>query len=224
MGNVITIDGPAGSGKSSVAKSVARILGYTHFDSGAIYRAIALFYLRKELTTISQWEESINDVPLTVSTRDGKTSVSLNGVCVDVEIRSGEVSNLVSPVSNAISVRKRVNREAVYFGERANLVADGRDMGTVVFPNAALKIYLDADVTVRAQRRLKDFLAANRNVTLEEVISEQEIRDENDRTKPWGALRVAEGAIVIDSTAKTEEEVTNSVLKHAADRFPSISK
>lgn len=209
-GRVITIDGPAGSGKSTIAKRLADLLGFTHFDSGAVYRAIALYYLRNDIPR-SNWPSAVASVPLGVDSRNGRTSVLLAGKCVDTEIRTAAVSNLVSPVSNTIEVRKRVNAVAGEFAQAADLVADGRDMGSVVFPSASVKVFLDADETERARRRLRDFLAIGRAVTLDEVLAEQRARDENDRTKPWGALVVPEGAIVIDTTGMSPDEVLDAI-------------
>ncbi|MDZ7814442.1 MAG: (d)CMP kinase [Planctomycetota bacterium] len=218
-GKVITIDGPAGSGKSSTARKLCDILEFTHFDSGAIYRAIALYFLRKGYTESRQWEEHTAEVPLRVESDDRRTSVLLAGKRVDKEIRTSEVTDLVSPVSNAIPVRKRVNSEASEFTERADLVADGRDMGTVVFPNAQLKIFLDADLEERTNRRLKDFREAGREIPFEQVLKQQKLRDENDRTKPWGALRVAVDAVVIDSTELSLDEVVAKIATLAHERL-----
>mgnify|MGYP006305682473 FL=1 len=218
-GKVITIDGPAGSGKSSTARELCKILGFTHFDSGAIYRAIALYFLRSGYTDTRQWEEHTEEVPLGVESREMRTSVFLDGECVDREIRSTEVTDFVSPVSNAIPVRKRVNAEAAQFAQRADLVADGRDMGTVVFPEAQLKVFLDAAFEVRAKRRLKDFEDAGRDISFEKVIEQQKRRDENDRSKPWGALRVAVDATVIDSTDLSLEQVVQKIAAMAYERL-----
>lgn len=218
-GKVITIDGPAGSGKSTIAKLLAAELGFVHFDSGAIYRAITLHFIRMGYFEISLWDSHVSEVPLSVSGVNGKTSVRLNGLNVDAEIRSGEISNFVSPVSASIPVRQRVNQEAAKFTAIADLVADGRDMGSVVFPDATVKFYLDASPDMRARRRQLEDASRGRSVSFDTILSEQQRRDENDRTKPWGALVVAKGAIVVDTTLLSIEEVYAALLKISQGRL-----
>ncbi len=216
---VITIDGPAGSGKSTMARRLAKALGFVHFDSGALYRAIALHYIRTKRTTPTSWSKAIESVPISASACDGATSVYLNGECVDGLIRDAAVTNLVSPVSASIPVRKRVNTEAAIFASKFDLVADGRDMGTVVFPDAQLKFFLDATPVERARRRHLEFAQRGRVVSFETVLAEQISRDENDRNKPWGALRAADDALIIDTTGLTIEQVFERLLEISNDRY-----
>ncbi|MFA4985509.1 MAG: (d)CMP kinase [Candidatus Brocadiia bacterium] len=212
-GKIVTIDGPAGAGKSTLARMLAAELGFVHFDSGALYRAIALYYIRMEYFDPGLWESQAHEAPLKAVGCDGKTSVYLGDECVDGLIRSTEVSRAVSPVSSAIGVRVEVNARAAAMAQGFDLVADGRDMGSVVFPNAQVKFFLDASPIERARRRLAEELARGRETYLEQVLAEQQARDANDRKKPWGALKVPEGGIVIDTTGLSIPEVLAILIK-----------
>jgi len=204
----VAIDGPAGAGKSSIAKIISDKLNIEYVDSGAIYRAITKKMLDSNIK-IDNYDEIENLM--------GRISIALiNGhIFIDNTdmtgyIRSREVTELVSPVSSNITVRKRVNRFLNEYSGSKSVIMDGRDIGTVVFPDAKYKFYLDASVMERALRRYNE---QNSDMSLEEIKASIEKRDLNDKNKPFGALKIADGAIYIDTTDLSIDEVVEEILK-----------
>ena len=211
---VVTIDGPAGSGKSTTAKLVARRLGYTYLDTGAMYRAMALKAL--ELGIDAADADALGRMALGTSIRvepdpEG-TRVILDGRDVTGLLRSPEVSRNASPVSAARLVRERMVAIQREIGRAGGVVAEGRDIGSVVFPDAEVKIYLDADLRSRAARRKRDLEAAGREAALEDVERDLSARDERDSTRQHSPLCVPEGSIRVDTTDLTIDEQVERVV------------
>lgn len=215
----IAIDGPAGSGKSTVAERTAAILGYLYFDTGVMYRAVTFAAIRQsvdidnesEVTSIAQ--DIIIDVkPPTIE--DGRPyTVLLDGEDVTWKIRSPKVEAFVSVVSTYPGVREAMTTRQREIGLRNNVVMAGRDIGTVVLPEADLKVYLDASVDERARRRYEESLSRGEGISYEDILSSIRIRDFLDSTRNHAPLRRAQDAIVIDTTDLTIEEVMHKVLE-----------
>ncbi len=195
---VIAIDGPAGAGKSSVARGVAAALGFTYLDTGAMYRCVALASLRRSRPP----GELAEQISLDLGRR-----VLLDGEDVTEAIRAPEVSERASQVAADPAVRRAMVAEQRRIMAHGDWVADGRDIGTVVAPDAALKVFLTADPRERARRR-----AAEMGADPETVLAEQMIRDERDRNRPESPLRAAEGAVQLDTTGLTLEQVVERVV------------
>lgn len=212
MGKVIAIDGPAGSGKGTVAKLIADRLNYIYIDSGATYRSVALFILQNCIDYKD--EEKVLEIAKTLDIKfdeNGKTF--LNGIDVSDRIRSKEVSELVSLVSSNIKLREiLVDIQRNMAGDR-NVVMDGRDITTVVFPDADYKFYLDADIFVRAKRRYEQNKEKNINMSMDEIIDNIKKRDYNDMNKEVGALKRTNEQIYIDSTNLSINEVVDKMLE-----------
>lgn len=209
----IAIDGYSGCGKSTTAKGVARRLGYVYVDSGAMYRAVTLYFLRHNIpfdtenpAMLAALKEIHIDFVLCKDT--GLPEVRLNGEKVEKEIRSPEIAANVSPVSVHPAVRKQMVKLQQKMGKKSGVVMDGRDIGTVVFPHAELKVFMTADVEVRAQRRKEELAEKGITVSLEEVIHNLEERDKIDSSRAESPLRKAEDAIEIDtSTTSVAEQI-----------------
>ena len=215
MSFVVTIDGPSAAGKSTVARAVAGGLGFLYVDTGALYRALALKL---------QWEGGSPDDPEAVRRVLEGTRVDLSGapehphVWLDGEdvsdrIRTPEVSELSSRLAALSGVRRRLVEIQRGLRERGPLVGEGRDLGTVVFPDAEVKIYLDAALVTRARRRARELEQRGLPVPLDQVLAEMERRDERDRTRADSPLRPAAGAVVIECTAMDAAQVVEEVLR-----------
>ncbi|WP_075426755.1 (d)CMP kinase [Candidatus Kryptonium thompsonii] len=214
---IIAIDGPAGSGKSTTARLVAQKLGYTYIDTGAMYRALTLKVIESNVDPND--EDSI--VKLAENTRidliyeNGNLKVILDNRDVSDKIRTPEVTSLVSVVSAHPKVRDIMVKKQRELGKDGGVVIDGRDIGTVVFPNADLKIFMTADVKERAKRRQKELKAQGFEIEIEKLIKEIEERDEFDSNREISPLKKADDAIEIDTTNLTIEEQVELVLKKA---------
>ena len=212
---IVAIDGPAGSGKGTITKNVERKLGFLNLDTGATYRCVALETLRNNLRLDQETEiiKIAKNIKIEIDNKRDKDIIYLNGEDVSTKIREKEVTAIVSQVSSIISVREEMVKVQRNLAKGKNVIMEGRDIGTVVFPNADLKIYLDASEEIRAKRRYKENQEKGIDMTYEEVLENVRMRDYNDMHKKVGALKKAEDAIIIDSTNLTIEEVTDKVIE-----------
>lgn len=215
---IVAIDGPAGTGKGTIAKLISKKLGLVNIDTGAMYRCVTLQAIRKGITNIEEKQKIIQiakDIDIEMK-NENEQQIYLNGENVSKEIRNKEVSAFVSPVSSIPEVRELMVDLQRKMAQNADVIMEGRDITTVVFPNANVKIYLDANVEERAKRRFKENQEKGLNMTYEEVLEAIKLRDYNDMNKPVGALKIAEDAIVIDTTHLTigqvEEKVKEIIL------------
>lgn len=213
---VIAIDGPSGSGKGSIALMVARALGYHVLDSGALYRLLALTALEKGIAADDEPALAAAALDLPVSFEEGAPGeparVLLAGQDVGDRIREEDVGQMASRVAAFPAVRTALLARQRAFARAPGLVADGRDMGTVVFPDAPAKIFLDASVEERARRREKQLLGQGVSANLPRLVEELRARDDRDRNRPVAPLKPAEDAVVIDSTHLSREEVFQQVM------------
>lgn len=210
---VIAIDGFSSCGKSTFAKAIAKRLGYLYIDSGAMYRAVTLELLRRGLIVngvvdTTMLESILKGISIGFSFDPAKSAyvTTLNGTVVEEEIRSPEVANHVSLVAAIPEVRERLVELQREVGKRKGIVMDGRDIGTVVFPDAELKIFMTADPMVRAQRRLKELQEKGISISLDEVMKNIEERDYIDQNRDASPLRKADDALVLDNTHMTVDE------------------
>lgn len=212
---VIAIDGYSSCGKSTVAKALAHKLHYVYVDSGAMYRAVTLYFLRKniQLEDEQQVADALEHVHIDFQKEGGITKVLLNDEDVSDEIRQMPVSENVSEVSAIKTVRKAMVKQQQKMGARKNIVMDGRDIGTAVFPAAQIKIFMTADPKVRAERRYLELKNKGEEITLEEVFENIAHRDYQDTTRKESPLVRAEDAIILDNTEMTEEEQLDFVLE-----------
>jgi cytidylate kinase len=212
---IITIDGPSGVGKSTVAKSVARKLGLTYLDTGAMYRAIALQVKRQSLNL-----DNNNELALLLSNTDIGIESSLNHVFkitlnnedITDKIRSPEISRISSDVATKYLVRKKLVELQREIGLRGNIVVEGRDMGTYVFPDAEYKFYLEATLEERAHRRRKELLENGLNTDMDQVINDMESRDKQDTERSESPLHPAPNAVIIDTTNLNTDDVINRII------------
>lgn len=208
---IIAIDGPAGSGKGTVTELLAKDLNFTKIDTGAMYRAITWEVIQKKVSL--EDIEKIKEILCDSKIEFQKESVFLNQREITNEIRTKEVSNLVSQVSHIPEVRNAMVELQRKMGKNANVIMEGRDIGTNVFPNAEVKIYLDASPEERARRRYEQNLEKGISTTYEEVLENVKFRDYNDKTSNVGPLKIAEDAVIVDSTNLTIEEVVETIKK-----------
>lgn len=213
---IVAIDGPAGSGKGTVTKEIAKRMGLINLDTGATYRCVALASLKHgiKLEEEDKIVSLIDDLDIEFKyDKDDFIRVYLNGEEVTSEIRSFEVNQIVSPISSIVRVRLKMVDLQRKMAEGKDVIMEGRDIGTYVFPNADVKIYLDADIEERAKRRFKENKEKGLDVTFEKVLENIKKRDENDKKKKFGALKVAEDAVIVDSTKLTISEMADEVEK-----------
>ena len=210
---VVAVDGPAGSGKGTVTKKIEEELGFLNLDTGATYRCVALQTLRENLGLENEKEiiEIANNIDIKIDNTGNKDIVLLNGEDVSKEIRTKEVTSIVSQISSIIPVRERMVEVQRNLAKGKNVIVEGRDIGTVVFPNADVKIYLDASEEIRAKRRYEENVQNGIDTTYEEVLENVKMRDYNDMHKKFGALKKADDAIVVDSTNLSIEEVVEKI-------------
>lgn len=211
----IAIDGPAGAGKSTISKLLAKKLGYIHIDTGAMYRAIGLKVLNSNIKSneVERILEVLNNTDIQVRLVDGNQLVFLDGEDVTEKIRQPAVSMYASDVSKIKEVRERLVKIQQDLAKQKGVIMDGRDIGTYVLPDAELKIFLTATAEERAKRRFLELKEKGYEVDYYELLDEIKQRDLNDMTREFAPLKVAEDAVVIDSTNLTIEEVLQKVLE-----------
>jgi cytidylate kinase len=215
VAKIITIDGPAGSGKSTVSRLLAARLGYLYLDTGAMYRAVALQAKRKnaDLRDTEKISRICRNLDLHFKTLDGSTRLFLGAEDISAAIRSPEMDMLSSTVSAIKGVREAMTVLQRKMAEHRDAVAEGRDMGTVVFPDAEWKFFVDADPRVRAGRRYRERQERGESVSRQEVEKELRKRDDQDMTRTLAPLVPAEDAIILDTTNLTAEEVVEKMVK-----------
>ena len=215
----VAIDGTSSSGKSTMAKALAKSVGYTYIDTGAMYRSVALFCLRHGLITdgkvdVERLLPMLPDINISFKIEDGKQITYLNGENVENEIRGLEVSNNVSLVAAIAEVRHAMVRLQQEMGKNKGVVMDGRDIGTVVLPDAEIKLYVTTSPEIRAKRRFDEMRAkGDTSVTLDDIIANVKMRDHLDTTRKESPLRKADGAVEVDSGkfATAEEQIAWAV-------------
>lgn len=226
MGYVVAVDGPAGSGKGAVTKKLAREIGFTNLDTGAIYRCVALLVLRQEIK-IEEHEKIaslLDKMQVEFEVRPEKELVFLNGEDVSEEIRTQNVTNMVSHVSSIKEVRQKMTVLQRKMAEGKNIIMEGRDIGTCIFPNAEVKIYLDATVEERAKRRYKENIEKGMDVTYEEILESVKKRDYADMTREISPLKKAQDAVVLDSTNLTIEQVVEKMKQIIEEKIGGVFK
>ena len=211
---VIAIDGPAGSGKSTVSKLVAERLGLLYIDTGAMYRALTLKAIRSgaDLEDEGGLVELARSTDIDLGYKDAKQFVLLDGEDVAGLIRTADLTKNVKYIARIPGVRHEMVRMQRHMGEKSGAVMEGRDITTVVFPDADYKFYLDADPEERARRRFKELKESGSQVTLEEIKKDVAIRDESDMKRSVGALKVADDAVVIDTTDLSIDHVVDEIM------------
>lgn len=218
----IAIDGPSGAGKSTIAKAVAKELGYIYIDTGAMYRAVGLASVRKGIDTEKDAEGVINLLPeidIDIKYVNGEQHVYLGLEDVSGLIRTPEISLAASHVAVIREVREKMVDFQRKLAENHNCIMDGRDIGTNVLPNANVKIFLTADTKDRAERRYLELKAKGENVTFEEVLKDMEFRDKNDSSREYMPLKKADDATLIDTTGNTLEKSVKIIKKFISERI-----
>lgn len=214
---IIAIDGWSSCGKSTLARELAKELGYVYVDSGAMYRAITLYFLRNHVdwTDKTEVKKALKEISLefVFNENSQQTEMHLNDENVEYVIRDLVVAEKVSDVAAIKEVRKFAVDQQQVMGKKKGVIMDGRDIGTVVFPKAELKIFLTADNAVRVERRFKELFEKNPNVTIEEIKANLEMRDYIDSNREESPLRKADDAILVDNTNLTAKETLQKVLK-----------
>lgn len=220
---IITIDGWSSCGKSTLAKQLAKALNYTYIDSGAMYRAITLYFLRNHVdwTDTNEVKKALKEISLEFhhNQKSEQSEMYLNGENVEYVIRDLVVAEKVSDVAAIKEVRKFAVAQQQRMGKERGIVMDGRDIGTVVFPDAELKIFMTADNSVRVERRFQELFEKNPNVTIDDVRTNLEMRDYIDSHREASPLKQAEDAIVLNNTNLTEKEQFEKALKWAKDHI-----
>ena len=221
----IAIDGPAGAGKSTIARRAAGQLGFVYVDTGAMYRAMALYFLRKGINPAD--EEAVSrtcsEAEVSIRYQDGAQQVLLNGEDVSGQIRTEEVGKTASVVSAYMPVREKLTELQKELAARENVIMDGRDIGTCVLPQAPAKIYLTASVEVRALRRFRELTEKGEDCDLEEIKKDIADRDWKDMHREHAPLKQAEDAVVVDSSQMTIDQVVEAILAVAKEKGLKIA-
>lgn len=225
---IVAIDGYSSCGKSTVAKELAARLGYNYIDSGAMYRAITLYFLRNDvnLNDSNAILTALADIHLSFIHNDatGKSEMHLNDENVEHQVRDMIVAEKVSEVAAIKEVRAFATAQQKKLGKKKGIVMDGRDIGTTVFPDAELKIFMTADPEVRVKRRFQELYITNPNITIEEVMHNLQLRDYIDSNREESPLRQASDAIVLDNSNLTKEEQLEKVLGWVKERTSQLAE
>jgi cytidylate kinase len=223
---IVAIDGYSACGKSTTAKAVALKLGYAYIDTGAMYRAVTLYFLRNfiTLTNHAEVEKALSEIHITFhrSEKTNDNETFLNGLSVEKDIRQMAISDQVSEVSALVEVRKAMVAQQKAMGKRKGLVMDGRDIGTHVFPEAELKIFMTADMQIRAHRRQQELLDAGQLISLESVIENLAHRDHIDTTRKESPLVMADDALLLDNSFLSIDEQVAFVWQAAEERISTV--
>ena len=219
---IITIDGPSGAGKSTAAQCLARLLGYWYVDSGAMYRAVGWLVRERALPLddVSTIVACLERTPLALRCRDGVGEVWVDGQCVNSQLRGEAVAHAASAVATMPEVRQVITAKLRQLGCQADLVIEGRDIGTVVFPDASIKFFLDASPAVRGQRRFQEMQQAGYTATLGQIAEVMAQRDTQDRGRAVAPLVQAPEACTIDTTDLTVDEVVQTMLSEIRHVLP----
>ena len=220
---IIAVDGYSSCGKSTTAKQVAARLGYTYIDTGAMYRAVTLYFLQNEveLSDVNAVCAALAEISISLAFNAHTlcNETYLNGAYVEEEIRQLYVANSVSKVSALPEVRRVITKQQVEMGKRRGIVMDGRDIGTQVFPDAELKVFMIADPFIRAQRRQAELINKGQKVELNQIIDNIKCRDHDDTTRIVSPLRQAEDAILLDASFTTVDEQIDWVVQQAYEKI-----
>ena len=224
MNKEIAIDGPAGAGKSTIAKRVAEKLGLIYVDTGAMFRAIALYMTGKcvKSNEIDKVKEELNNICLDIVYENGEQQIILNDENVSRLIRNPEISKAASSFAQVPEVRERLLILQRELADKRPVVMDGRDIGTKVLPSASVKIFLTADVKVRAERRYKELTEKGEKVNLEDIMSDIKSRDEQDMNRKVSPLVQADDAVLVDTSSLSVDEVVDAIIKIACDKNPDF--
>lgn len=214
MGYNVVIDGPAGAGKSTIAKLVAKEKGYIYVDTGAMYRGLAIHFLDKGIQPQETEKviEACKDAEVTIAYEDAVQHVYLNGKDISSRLRNEEVGNMASVTSAIPEVRKKLLELQQNLAKTQNVIMDGRDIGTCVLPHADVKVYLTASVETRAKRRYQELQEKGEDCNLEEIAHDIEERDRRDMTREIAPLKQAEDAVLVDSSDMTIAEVVKTIV------------
>ncbi len=225
MIHAIAIDGPAGAGKSTIAKLVAKKLGIVYVDTGAMYRAIGLYMINHgiEKSDIEAVKKGLSDIAIDIKYINGSQHVLLNGDDVSDKIRTEEVSRAASDFAVIPEVRKGLTELQRNLAKKTAVVMDGRDIGTVVLPDASAKIYLTASAHVRAERRYKEQIAKGLSVNISDIEADIIKRDEQDKNRAVAPLKQADDAVLVDSSDMTIDDAAFAILSEAAKRDSSFA-
>lgn len=216
MGYNVAVDGPAGAGKSTIAKLVAKEKGYIYVDTGAMYRGLAIHFLKKGISAEDKEAvaKACKDAVVSIAYEDGVQQVYLNGENITDMLRTEEVGNMASKTSAIPAVREKLLELQRTLAAEKDVIMDGRDIGTNILPNADVKIYLTASVETRAKRRYDELTEKGENCDFEEIARDIRERDARDMNREIAPLKKADDAVLVDSSDMTIEEVANTICSH----------
>ncbi len=218
---VIAIDGHSGCGKSTTSKIVASYFNYNYLDSGAMYRSVTLYFIRKKINYVEKdkIKNHLNQIDIQFKYIEGIQSTFLNDENVEREIRSDKISNLVSKYSSIPEIRRYLVTLQKKLGEKKKIVVEGRDIATVVFPDAEVKIFMTAEIEVRAKRRFQDMKQSNPDITYSDVLNNLMERDLKDSTRKDSPLKVADNSIIVDTTNLEIQEQADKIIDLIEKKF-----